>query len=102
MIEYKLIKELETNPSHTQRSLAEKLNVSLGKVNYMLSGLMEKGIVKASRLKNEPGKIRWQYILTPEGMKEKARITKRYLRQRLAEFDDIQKEIESLRKEVGD
>ena len=102
MLEYKLIKELAANPSHTQRSLAEKLNVSLGKVNYMLSGLMEKGIIKVSRLKREPGKIRWQYILTPEGMKEKARITKRYLKQRLEEFDDIQKEIETLRKEVGD
>jgi EPS-associated MarR family transcriptional regulator len=100
MIEYKLIKELEVNPSHTQRSLAEKLDISLGKVNYVLSGLINKGIIKAKRLTNNPDKIRWQYILTPQGMKEKIRITKEYLKTRMGEFDKIQQEIEELKKEV--
>lgn len=101
MIEYKVIKELEENPSHTQRSLAEKLNVSLGKVNYILSGLIEKGIIKAKRLKNNPDKIRWQYLLTPQGMKEKIKITREYLTRRLKEFEHIQKEIDELKKEVS-
>jgi EPS-associated MarR family transcriptional regulator len=100
MFEYKLIKELERNPSHTQRSLARKLDVSLGKVNYMLSGLAEKGLIKARKLTNQPGTVRWQYILTPEGMREKVRITRRYLRQRIREFNELQREIETLETEI--
>ena len=100
MIEYKLIKEIEKNPRHTQRSLAQKLNISLGKVNYVISGLIEKGIIKAKKLKNDPDKIRWQYILTPQGMKEKLIITHIYLKKRIQEFEQIQNEIIELKKEV--
>jgi EPS-associated MarR family transcriptional regulator len=100
MIEYRVLKELQLNPSHTQRSLAQALHISLGKVNYVLSGLMEKGIIKAKKLKNQPDKVRWQYLLTPEGIQEKIRITSDYLRRRLTEFGELQSEIESLRKEV--
>lgn len=100
MIKYKLIKELEENPAQTQRSLAQKLNISLGKVNYLLSGLVEKGVIKAKKLKDSPDKIRWQYILTPQGMKEKIKLTRDYLKNRLHEFQTIQKEIEELKKEV--
>lgn len=100
MIEYKVIKELEENPSHTQRSLAQKLNVSLGKINYVLSGLVEKGIIKAKKLKNHPDKIRWQYLLTPQGVKEKIKITSDYLKKRLKEFEYIQNEIEELKEEI--
>jgi EPS-associated MarR family transcriptional regulator len=100
MIEYKVIKEIEQNPSHTQRSLAEKLDISLGKVNYVLSGLVEKGIVKAKKIKNQPGQIRWNYVLTPAGVKEKVKITQEYLQKRMREFEEIQEEIGTLKKEV--
>ncbi len=101
MIEYKLIRELERNPLHTQRTLAGKLDISLGKVNYVLGGLVQKGIVKAKKLKNDPDKIRWQYVLTPAGMKEKIRITREYLQRRLAEYEAIEQEIQQLRQEVN-
>jgi len=71
MIEYHLLKEIDANSQHTQRTLAEKLGVSLGKVNYLLAGLVEQGVIKAKRLKNEPKSVRWQYLLTPQGVKEK-------------------------------
>jgi EPS-associated MarR family transcriptional regulator len=100
MIEYKVIKELEANPSHTQRTLAHKLDVSLGKINYVLSGLIQKGIIKAKKLKNHPENIRWQYILTPQGVKEKIIITREYLKKRIREFEQIQTEIEELKKDV--
>jgi EPS-associated MarR family transcriptional regulator len=100
MIEYKVIREIELNPSHTQRSLAEKLDISLGKVNYVLAGLIEKGIIKAKKLKNNPENIRWQYILTSEGVREKIKITKNYLARRIVEFENLQKEIELLKKDV--
>jgi MarR family transcriptional regulator, temperature-dependent positive regulator of motility len=100
MIEYKIIRELESNRSHTQRSLAQSLDISLGKVNYVLAGLIEKGIIKAKKLKNSPGQIRWEYILTPDGVREKVKITKNYLARRIAEFKDLQKEISQLKNEI--
>jgi EPS-associated MarR family transcriptional regulator len=100
MIEYKLLKEIEKNPESTQRSLAGKLDVSLGKVNYVLTGLIKKGIVKAQRLKTDPQNIRWSYLLTPQGIQEKFQITKNYLDNRLKEFEEIQREIDELKKEV--
>jgi EPS-associated MarR family transcriptional regulator len=101
MIEYQVLKELEHNPTHTQRSLAARLNISLGKANYVLAGLMHKGIVKARKLKNHPEKIRWEYILTPKGIREKMTITQQYLTRRMAEFEEMKKEIEELRGEVS-
>ncbi|HUI90775.1 MAG TPA: MarR family EPS-associated transcriptional regulator [Chitinivibrionales bacterium] len=101
MIEYKVIREIENNPSHTQRSLAEKLDISLGKANYVLAGLIEKGIVKAKKLKNHPDKIRWQYVLTPAGMREKLKITQKYLHRRMLEYEEMQKEIAQLQQEIN-
>jgi EPS-associated MarR family transcriptional regulator len=100
MIEYKVLKEIENNPAHTQRTLAQTLNISLGKANYVLSGLIDKGTIKARRLKNHPDRIRWNYILTPRGIKEKIKLTKNYLEKRLEEYNQIQREIASLQKEV--
>jgi EPS-associated MarR family transcriptional regulator len=101
MIEYKLLKEIELNPAASQRTLAGKLDVSLGKINYVLGGLVKKGIVKAQKLKNDPQNIRWSYLLTPKGIREKIRMTRSYLDKRLREFDEIQREIGMLQKEVS-
>jgi MarR family transcriptional regulator, temperature-dependent positive regulator of motility len=102
MLEYKVLKEIETNPHHTQRSLAGNLGVSLGKVNYILGGLIEKGIVRVKRLKNQPDSIRWHYLLTPEGIQEKIRITRSYLARRKAEYTALEHEIAELEREVGE
>jgi EPS-associated MarR family transcriptional regulator len=101
MNEYKLIREIERNPFHTQRTLADKLDISLGKANYLLAGLIHKGIVKARKLKNHPDKIRWKYILTPKGIAEKLVLTRGYLQKRINEFEIIRCEIEELKKETG-
>jgi hypothetical protein len=66
----------------------------------VLAGLVEKGIIKAKKLKNNPENIRWQYILTQAGVKEKIKITQQYLQRRIVEFEDLQKEIELLKKDV--
>ena len=100
MDEYNLIREIERNPFHTQRTLARALHISLGKANYLLAGLMQKGIIKARRLRNAPEKIRWQYILTPKGIKEKLIITRDYLQKRIDEFEAIQREIKELKIEI--
>ena len=100
MLEYKVLKAIETNPRHTQRTLAGNLGVSLGKMNYILGGLIQKGIVKARRLTNDPDSIRWHYLLTPEGIQEKLRITRSYLARRKAEYAAIEHEIAELEREV--
>jgi EPS-associated MarR family transcriptional regulator len=100
MIEYKVMREIEQNPMHTQRTLAETLDISLGKANYVLAGLVEKGVVKVKKLKNHPDKIRWQYVLTPAGVKEKLKKTREYLRGRLKEYEDLQAEIAQLKREL--
>ena len=101
MNEYRLIREIERNPFHTQRTLASSLHISLGKANYLLAGLVQKGIIKARKLRNDPEKIRWKYILTPKGIKEKLSITSDYLQKRIAEFESMQREIEELKTEVA-
>jgi EPS-associated MarR family transcriptional regulator len=100
MLEYKVLKEIASNPRHTQRSLAGNLGISLGKMNYILGGLIEKGIVKARKLKHQPDSIRWHYLLTPEGIQEKLRITRSYLARRKAEFIALKNEIDELEREV--
>jgi EPS-associated MarR family transcriptional regulator len=100
MIEYKLIREIERNPFHTQRSLATTLHISLGKANYLISGLIQKGIIKVRKLRNNPEKIRWKYILTPKGIREKLTITRDYLQKRITDFEIIQREIAELKTEV--
>lgn len=100
-IEYQILREIEQNPSHTQRTLAQTLDISLGKANYVLAGLVEKGVVKARRLGQEPRAIRWRYILTPKGMREKWRLTSDYLARRVREYDHIRGEIEQLKRELA-
>ncbi|WP_126455652.1 MarR family EPS-associated transcriptional regulator [Sulfuriflexus mobilis] len=99
-ISYRVIKLIEQNPEISQRQLAEELGVSLGKTNYCLKALIEKGHIKASNFKNSHNKLAYSYLLTPEGIKEKVRITASFLKRKLAEFDALQNEIETLKQEV--
>lgn len=97
---YHLLKLLETNPSISQREISEVLGLSLGKVNYCLQALMEKGWVKARNFKNSKNKMAYVYLLTPSGLEEKARVTYQFLRQKLEEINALRLEIESLRDEA--
>lgn len=101
-IQYKLLKILGENPAITQRELAAKLGVSLGKANYCLRALMTKGWVKATNFRRNPNKLAYAYLLTPKGIEEKARIAVGFLRQKLHEFDVLKAEIERLTVEVAD
>ena len=84
----------------SQRELAQEMGISLGKVNFCLKGLMEKGIIKAQNFKNSSNKLAYSYLLTPKGVEEKARVTARYLKRRVKEYEDLKLEIEQLKKEV--
>ena len=96
----KVLRQLEENPDLTQRELATALGISLGKANYCLKALVEKGWIKANNFKNSRNKAAYVYLLTPNGLEEKARITVRFLKQRIRDYEQIKREIEELEQEV--
>lgn len=99
-LRYRLLKVLHEDPNVSQRELAELLGVSLGKTNYCLQALLERGLIKARNFKNSRTKKSYAYLLTPKGVEEKARMTVAFLRRKVTEYKDLEKEIESLRDEV--
>lgn len=98
---YKILRLLEANPGISQRAIAGELGVSLGKVNYCLKALVEKGHVKAQNFKNSQNKAAYLYLLTPRGVKAKATITANYLQRKIADYQAIKAEIEELQAEVA-
>lgn len=96
---YHLLKALADNPALSQRQLAGELGISLGKANYCLHALIDKGLVKAESIAQYPNKTKFLYNLTPFGLEEKAKVTSRFLKQKLREYEEIKAEIEELRKE---
>ena len=99
---YKLLKLLESNPELNQRQVAQTLGISLGKTNYCLKALVERGWVKVDNFRRSNSKGNYAYFLTPKGLEEKARVTVRFLNRKQAEFDQLQKEIEELRLEAAE
>ncbi len=99
-IRYKLLKLLSAESHVSQRAMAKEMGISLGKTNYVLSELAEKGIIKMKRLKNAPQKIPYVYILTPWGLEQKARITARFLKHKMAEYEAIKDQIKDITKEL--
>lgn len=97
---YRLLKYLEANPDASQRALARELGVSLGKINYCIRALLDRGWIKVMNVKNSDNKLAYKYLLTPSGIEQKARITVRFLRKRLDEYEALEKEIFRLREEV--
>jgi EPS-associated MarR family transcriptional regulator len=93
----KLLNHIHENPESTQRILVEELDFSLGKVNYLIKALAEKGIIKLKRFKSSRKKAGYLYLLTPKGVKRKAEITRKFLEQRLDEYDKLQEEIKMLK-----
>ena len=98
---YKILKILEANPEISQRDLARKLNISLGRVNFCLKALIQVGLLKAANFRNSSNKIAYVYLLTPSGIEEKSAITARFLKLKLQEHANLQAEIEELRKDVN-
>jgi EPS-associated MarR family transcriptional regulator len=97
---YGLLKTLENNPSLSQRDLAKRLGISLGKVNYCLNALVEKGCLKVNNFRNSENKLAYAYVLTPRGIEEKARITVHFLKYKVQEYERLRAEIEELQHEA--
>lgn len=100
-ITYKLLKSIEENPNQSQRELSKSLGISLGKLNYCLKALIGKGLVKANNFRKNPNKTDYLYLLTPEGVEEKARVTVRFLKRKMQEYEQLKREIKALQREAG-
>ena len=98
---YRILKRLAANPELSQRELAKELGVSVGKINYGIRALVDLGLIKASNFAHSRNKQAYIYVLTPKGIKAKARTAVRYFQQKLAEYEAIQKDLAELRREVA-
>lgn len=97
---YRLLRQLTHEPNSTQRTLAQRFGVSVGKVNYCLKALIQRGWVKAGNFRRHDNKLAYCYLLTPSGAAAKIRLTKAFLAHKEAEYEALQREIESLREEL--
>lgn len=99
-IHLRVLREVEKNPEVSQRELARELGVSLGKTNYCLRALLDKGWIKARNFRNSENKLRYAYLLTPSGIENKALLTVTYLKIKMNEYERLKQEIEQLKKEA--
>jgi EPS-associated MarR family transcriptional regulator len=99
---FRVLRLLQENPEMSQRELAEAVGVSVGGIHYVLTALIDKGLVKLGTFTAAEDKRRYAYVLTPKGIKEKSIITSRFLKRKLAEYEALKQEIEELRREQMD
>jgi len=97
--QYQILKSLEQYSHPTQRQLSNELGVSLGRVNYCLKSLIEKGFIKVNNFRNSNNKIQYSYLLTLKGIEEKAKLTLDFIRIKTQEYNTLKQEIESLKQE---
>ncbi|GAC1609984.1 MAG: MarR family EPS-associated transcriptional regulator [Aquirhabdus sp.] len=98
---FEVMRLLEANPEMTQREIAAALGVSLGKANYCLKALLDKGWLKMQNFHGSKNKLAYAYLLTPSGIMEKSAITTRFLQKKMQEYERLRLQIESLKNEVG-
>ncbi|ADN09557.1 MarR family EPS-associated transcriptional regulator [Sulfurimonas autotrophica] len=81
----------------SQKSLADELGISVGKVNYVLKALIEKGLIKAENFFENKNKNQYKYLLTEKGFKEKVALTKNFIQRKKAEYEELQRELEVMK-----
>lgn len=99
-LDFELLRQLADQQSASQRGLAARMGVSVGKINYCLRALMDKGWVKADNFRRSDNKLAYAYLLTPSGAKAKVRLARAFLARKEHEFELLEREIAALRSEV--
>ena len=99
-IDYIILRILKDNPKITQRQLAKELGLSLGRTNYIIRALIDKGWVKLSNFKRSDNKIGYLYVLTPEGITAKTTLAQNFLKRKSEEYNKLKEEIEILKNEL--
>ena len=90
---FETLRKVHKSPNSSQRHLAEELGFSLGKLNYCLRALKNKGLIKINNFKNNKNKLNYMYVLTPRGISEKTKLTLRFMKRKMHEHDELQREI---------
>ena len=90
---FKVLRKIQKNPESSQRELAQNLGFSLGKLNYCLKALQNKGLVKIENFKRNPKKINYIYVVTPKGIAEKTKLTINFMKRKMKEYDELKKEL---------
>tara|TARA_B100000886_G_C20234704_1_gene412036 strand:+ start:358 stop:657 length:300 start_codon:yes stop_codon:yes gene_type:complete len=93
--QFNILRKIKSKPNSSQRQLASELGFSLGKLNYCLKALKDKGLVKIKNFKKNTNKIRYIYILTPKGISIKTKITLDFMRRKMKEYDELKSELKS-------
>ena len=99
-VHFELLRKLESNPEYTQRQLSVEMGLSLGKVNYCIKKLVEKGWVKLTNFSRSSNKTRYVYFLTPKGIEQKGRLTVSFLKIKMKEYELLEKEISILKQDT--
>ena len=99
-IRYRLLNLLADEPQLRQLDMAKMMGISVGKVNFCISELAKQGLIKVKRFKSAKNRVPYSYILTPHGIEEKDRITVRFLKRKIAEYEEIERQIGVLAEEV--
>jgi len=99
-IRYRLLNLLADEPQLRQLDMAKRMGISVGKVNFCISELAKKGLIKVNRFKSAKNKLPYSYMLTPRGIEEKGRITVRFLKRKIEEYEEIKRQIGTLSEEV--
>ena len=94
------LKVLQENPGVSQRTLAKEVGINVSSINFCLKALVEKGWIKMGNFSKNPDKLSYAYLLTPTGVAEKAALTRRFLQRKMAEYEKLRGEIESLQIQV--
>lgn len=95
-----VLRELEKKPNSNQREMANSLGFSLGKFNYCVKSLKAKGLLKIDNFKKNPKKLNYLYMLTPKGVAEKTKLTVLFMKKKMEEYDELEKELESKKKKI--
>ena len=88
-----ILRKVEKKPNSTQRELAKELGFSLGKFNYCIKALQQKGFIKIKNFEKNPKKINYLYVLTPQGITEKTKLTLNFMKRKIREYDELKKEL---------
>ena len=90
--EFNLLRKIDNKPGQPQREMAKDLGFSLGKLNYCMQALKEKGLIKIKNFKNNKSKLNYLYVITPKGISEKTQMTVRFMKLKMREYDELKKE----------
>ena len=95
---FEILRKIQKKPNSTQRELADSLGFSLGKLNYCIKALQQKGLIKVKNFKKNPNKFNYFYVLTPKGIAQKTRLTINFMKRKIKEYEELKAEIEQEKK----